>query len=220
MVIVPRPKDRQPAPALRAEAASEELGDDDIVDDGSVAAAPEATTAEIPIEHAPPAPRAPEPFRAPAYSVHATQEILADDVLDVQLAQDERPSTVPWTVDNPLDEFEFPQAPQHSGAYGAVRRITNYSATQVFRRRNLNVKVVAASVGLALSLVVVAGIARFAPTNGAAAEGPVGIAMRAPKKLDKAVRGRTLAYGTARHLDSAITISIDSLPSQPIRRRR
>jgi hypothetical protein len=194
LVIVPRSAAKQKQPS------SEELGDADIVVD---------------VE-----PPQPEPFRPPAYSVHATQEILADDVLAVTDAPnpDDRPSTVPWTIDaNPLDEFEFPTPPQMSGPYGAVRRITTYSATQVFRRRNNNVKVVAASVGFALSVMVVAGIARVAPSNG---EGPVGIAMRAPKKLDKTVRGRVLAYGTAARIDDGVTISVDALPSRPLRRHR
>ncbi len=197
LVIVPRMKDKQPS--------SDELGDEDIVVDVAEAE-----------------PEQQEEFRPPAYSVHATQEILADDVLavsDAPVTQDDRPSTVPWTIDaNPLDEFEFPTPPQMSGPYGAVRRITNYSATQVFRRRNNNVKVVAASVGLALSVMMIAGIARMAPSTGS--DGPVGIAMRAPKKLDKAVRGRVLAYGTAARIDSGVTISIDSLPSRPLRRHR
>ncbi len=243
MVIVPRasaPPPRVIAVIARPQPStpqSMELGDDDLIEEAEE---------EIVVEHAPvmvaaravgpahagapapvlaPPPRTDGPFRPPAYSVHATQEILPDDVLDVQQAaqqiqtRDERPSTMPWTVDNPLDEFEFPQPPQMSGAYGAVRRITNYSATQVFRRRSMNVKVVAAFVGMALSLVVVAGIARFAPSS-VASEGPVGIAMRSPKKLDKSVRSRVLSYGNAPHIDNGVTISIDSLPFQAARRRR
>ena len=105
-----------------------------------------------------------------------------------------------------------PSPSQMSGSYRAVRRITNYSATQIFRRRSANVKVVAASVGVALSLVVVAAVARLAPA--ASSEGPVGIAVHAPKRLDKTVRARTLAYGTAAHLDNAPSrISIDALPA-------
>jgi hypothetical protein len=194
LVIVPRAAKREPS--------SDEIADDDIVSSQKAG----------PVEE----------FRPPAYSVHATQEIFADDVLDVMDAAqkpDDRPSTMPWVVDaSPLDEFEFPAPPQMSGAYGAVRRITTYSATQVFRRRSNNLKVVIASVGLALSLVIVAGIARVAPANGS--EGPVGIATRAPKQLDKSVRGRLLAYGTAPRFDGVATISVDALPTRPARRHR
>jgi hypothetical protein len=195
LVIVPRA-------ARQREPSSDEIADDDIVSSQKTGPA--------------------EDFRPPAYSVHATQEIFADDVLDVMDAAqkpDDRPSTMPWTVDaSPLDEFEFPAPPQMSGAYGAVRRITTYSATQVFRRRSNNLKVVVASVGLALSLVIVAGIARVAPANGA--EGPVGIATRAPKQLDNSVRGRLLAYGTGPRFESVATISVDALPTRPTRRHR
>jgi hypothetical protein len=201
----------------------EELSDADLVEDEP----------ELEVEVAPPEP---EPFRPATVSVHATQEILADDVLAVQdvVQREERPSTMPWVVDTappqPLHEDAHehaffgspsqltPSPSQMSGSYRAVRRITNYSATQIFRRRSANVKVVAASVGVALSLVVVAAVARLAPA--ASSEGPVGIAVHAPKRLDKTVRARTLAYGTAAHLDNALTVSIDSLPSTPPARHR
>jgi hypothetical protein len=209
LVIVPRSGD-----------VKEELCEADLVEE------PEEPEAEIEVEHAEAVPA----FRPATVSVHATQEILADDVLAVEEAvqRDERPSTMPWTVDagpppveppHDADEVAFFGGPQQAGLSGSYprsvgRRITNFSATQVFRRRSMNVKVVAGSVGVALSLVVFAAVARLSP---ASSEGPVGIAMHAPKKLDRTVRGRTLAYGTASHLDSAVTVSIDSLPSTPVR---
>ncbi len=166
-----------------------------------------------------------EAFRPPTVSVHATQEILADDVLEVadQPIPDERPSTVPppWTMDaNPMDEFEFPSPPHFSAPYAAISRITTFSATQVFRRRSANLKVVIASVACAASVMIVAGIARFAPPSGAASEGPIGIAMHTPKKLDKTVRTRTLAYGSAPHVNEAVSVSIDSLPLRSSRAHR
>jgi hypothetical protein len=176
----------------------------------------------------------PAPFRAPAYSVHATQEILGEDVLEVQhvanqLAhqpvvmqqKDERPSTVPppWTVDTG-DDLEFPTPPKYSGQYPAYStgpRITNFSATQVFRRRSANVKIVVGSLAAALAVVTIAGLARFAPSSAFAAssDGPVGIAMHAPKKLDKSVRAKALAYGKAPKMQEAEVVSIDALPTVP-----
>ncbi len=204
MLIVPKAsappaRAKQPSPEARAYGAAdspkgtqdEELGDGDIV-----------------VEHAPPVQ---EEFRPPAFSVHATQEILADDVLEVAEAhRDEIPSTVPWTVDAG-DDLEFPNPPQYSGPYQAVSpRITSYSATQVFRRRSANLKVVVGSLSLAAAVVLVAGVARLAPTSNA--EGPVGISVRAPKRLDSAVRSGTLAYGAAPHVREGVAISIDALP--------
>jgi hypothetical protein len=165
----------------------------------------------------------PEPFRPPSVSVHATQEVLVDDVLAVEdLPRDERPSTMPWSIDagpadGGVDEFAFPEPPHPSmmsGSHRAIRRITSFSATQIFRRRSMNVKVVAASVGVALSLVILAGVARLAPASSSTG-GPVGISTHAPKKLDKTVRGRLLAYGTASALDGIVTVSVDSLPPTP-----
>ena len=173
----------------------------------------------------------PAPFRVPAYSVHVTQEILGEDVLEVQhvanqLAQqqqqqDERPSTIPppWTVDTG-DDLEFPTPPKYSGqypAYASGPRITTFSATQVFRRRSVNVKIVVASLAAALTVVTIAGLARLAPAAqfGSASDGPIGIAVHAPKKLDKAVRTKTLAYGKAPRLQEAEVVSIDALPSVP-----
>ncbi len=138
----------------------------------------------------------PAPFRTPTFSVHATQEILSDDVLEVQHVanqiahqKDERPSTVPpaWTVDTG-DDLEFPTPPKYSGQYPAYStgpRITNFSATQVFRRRSVNTKIVVASLAAAVAVVTIAGLARFAPQSQswASAEGPVGISVHAPKKL-------------------------------------
>ena len=211
MVIVPKAS----APARKKQPSSEELSDADIV----VVAAPlEGADVEV---------QAPE-FRRPAYSINATQEVLVDDVLEVADAplppppephRDEIPSTVPWTVDAG-DDLEFPTPPKYTGSYPAVggRRITSYSATQVFRRRSLNVKVVVASVSLAASVVLVGGLARIAPASGS--EGPVGISVRAPKKLDDSVRAGTLAYGTAPKLDEGEAVSIDSLPTAPRRYAR
>ncbi|HEY1959371.1 MAG TPA: hypothetical protein VGH28_27360 [Polyangiaceae bacterium] len=200
MVIVPKataPKPRAKQPS------SEEIGDADIVVE---VAAPE--------------------FRRPAYSINATQEVLADDVMEVAEAplppqpvhRDEIPSTVPWTVDAG-DDLEFPTPPQYTGSYPGMNagttgpRITNYSATQVFRRRNLNVKVVVGSLSLAASVMLVAAVARLAPTSNG--DGPVGISVHAPKTLDTSVRAVTLAYGTAPKIDEGQAISIDSLPSVP-----
>ncbi len=215
-----------PAPEARAKAASsEELGEEDL---------------EIEVAHAEPE------FHPPAYSIHATQEILADDVLEVVAKlpnvtapapqpryvpqqQEERPSSVPpaWTVDAPHDEFEFPTPPQYTGQHAAISaRITAFSATQVFRRRSANMKVVIASVSLAATLMMVAGIARLMPSSSAqGSDGPVGISIQAPKKLDTAVRGRVLAFGKATHVTSApdvTAVSIDSLPEthNVYRRRR
>lgn len=201
MVIVPKAS----APARKKQPSSEELSDADIV-------------VEV---------QAPE-FRPPAYSINATQEVLVDDVLEVANAplppqpephRDEIPSTVPWTVDAG-DDLEFPTPPKYTGSYPAVggRRITNYSATQVFRRRSVNVKVVVASLSLAASVVLVGGLARIAPASGS--DGPVGISVRAPKKLDTSVRAGTLAYGTAPKVDEGEAISIDSLPTVPRRYAR
>jgi len=129
--------------------------------------------------------------------------------------KDERPSTVPppWTVDA-HDDLEFPTPPQYSGPYpaAAAPRITNFSATQVYRRRSANMKIVIASLSTAAAVVFIAGIARLAPTAGNT-DGPVGIAIRAPKKLDKSVRGKLLAYGTAARVQQGETISIDALPT-------
>ena len=208
MLIVPKAT----APAPRAkQPSSEEIGDADIV-----------------VEEAAPAPAE---FRKPAYSINATQEILADDVIEVATAavaqvhvapdvvehRDEIPSTVPWTVDA-HDDLEFPTPPTYSGSYPPVapRRITSYSATQVFRRRSLNVKVVIASVGLAAGVVLVSGIARLAQVSGASgstSSGPVGISMQAPKSLDTTVRTGALAYGSAPHVQETVAVSIDALPS-------
>jgi hypothetical protein len=213
-------------PPRAAQPSSEELDDADL---------------EIEVEHAAPVSQAPE-FRPPAFSVHATQEVLADDVIEVAnalpppppmpyfapAAQQERPSSIPppWTVDAnaPADlaEFEFPTPPQYSGQHPAISaRITAFSATQVFRRRSTNMKVVIASVSLAASVVLIAGIARLAPSSAFASsgDGPVGISVHAPKKLDSAVRGRTLAYGRATHVTQEVAaISIDSLPLSHSRR--
>jgi len=201
MLIVPAD------PARPKQPSSEELADADIV-----------------VEHEPPKA---EPFRPPAWSVNVTQEILAEDVLavaaaplppppPVQIIREERPSTIPppWTVDNHVDDLEFPNPPQYSGQYAAISsgpRITTFSATQVFRRRSANVKIVIASLSAAAAVVFIAGLARFVPTAGAS-DGPVGIAVHAPKKLDKSVRGRVLAYGNAPRIHEAETISIDALP--------
>ena len=167
----------------------------------------------------------PSPFRAPAYSVHATQEILGEDVLEVQHVanqmRDERPSTIPppWTVDTG-DDLEFPTPPKYSGqypAYASGPRITNFSATQVFARRSANVKIVIASLAAALTVVTIAGLARFAPTASASG-GPVGIAVHAPKKLVKSSTGKMLAYGKAPRLQEAEVVSIDALPTVPAHR--
>lgn len=190
MLIVPRTQ----APS------SEELGD-----------------ADIEVEHAEPE------FRPPAFSVHATQEILADDVLEVKavVLQDDCPSSIPppWTLDavSDVDEFAFPTPPQYSGPLPAISaRITAFSATQVFRRRSANMKVVIASVSLAASVVMIAAIARLVPNaSSVGTDGPVGISVHAPKKLDSSVRGRTLAYGKATQgarATEVAAISIDSLP--------
>jgi hypothetical protein len=169
----------------------------------------------------------PAPFRTPTFSVHATQEILSDDVLEVQhvanqLAhqivqqKEERPSTVPpaWTVDTG-DDLEFPTPPKYSGPYPAYStgpRLTNFSATQVFRRRSANVKIVVASLAAAIAVVTIAGLARLSPTSSAA-EGPVGISMHAPKKLVKSSTGKMLAYGKGPRLQEADVVSIDALPT-------
>lgn len=202
MVIVPKASAPAPRPKLPS---SEELGDADIV-------------VEV---------QAPE-FRPPAYSINATQEILADDVIDVAAAplppeppahRDEIPSTVPWTLDAG-DDLEFPSPPQWSSSYPAVKpRITNYSATQVFRRRSVNVVVVVSSMVLAAMVVLVAGLARLAPSS-AAADGPVGISVHAPKTLDSSIRTGRLAYGTAPRIQEGAAISIDSLPRVAHRRWR
>jgi hypothetical protein len=161
----------------------------------------------------------PGPFRSPAFSVHATQEILVDDVLEVQHVanqmRDERPSTIPppWTLDT-ADDLDFPGPPKYSGQYPAYStgpRLTNFSPTQIFQRRSTNVKIVIASLTMAAAVVTIAGLARLAPTSSA--EGPVGIAVHAPKKLDKSIRAKALAYGKAPRLQEAEVVSIDSLPS-------
>jgi hypothetical protein len=170
----------------------------------------------------------PAPFRAPAYSVHATQEILGEDVLEVQHVanqiahhmqqiKEERPSTIPppWTVDTG-DDLEFPTPPKYSGQYPAYStgpRITNFSATQVFRRRDANLKIVVASLAAAVAVVTIAGIARFAPSSSASAvDGPIGISVHTPKKLVKSSSGKMLAYGKAPRLQEADVVSIDALP--------
>ena len=165
----------------------------------------------------------PAPFRAPAFSVHATQEILGEDVLEVQHVanqiahqKEERPSTVPppWTVDT-SDDLEFPTPPKYSGQYPAYStgpRITNFSATQVFARRSANVKIVIASLAAAVAVVTIAGLARLAPTSSSS-DGPVGIAVHAPKKLVKSSSGKTLAYGKGPHAQEAEVVSIDALPT-------
>jgi hypothetical protein len=210
MLIVP--KAVAPRPRLPS---SEALDDGDII-----------------VEHEEPKqlfrPPPPEEFRPPAFSVHATQEVLVEDVLEVADKplppappasaapphREEIPSTVPppWTIDA-ADDLEFPTPPQYSGPYPAAvgPRITNFSPTQVYRRRSANVKIVIGSLSLAASLVIIAGLARFAPTAGNT-DGPVGIAVHAPKKLDKTVRARVLAYGNAPRVQQGETISIDSLP--------
>jgi hypothetical protein len=212
MLIVPSPG---PALSLRGATvpppraklpSSEELGDGDIVVE---VAAPE-----------------PEDFRPPAYSIHATQEILADDVLEVAEAplppppapppphRDEIPSTLPWTVDA-ADDLDFPTPPKYSGPYPAVGpRITNFSATQVFRRRSINLKVVVVSMTLAAGVVLVSGISRLAQGSGSSADtsGPIGIAMHAPKSLDTTIRTGTLAFGFAPHVEETTAVSIDALP--------
>jgi hypothetical protein len=170
----------------------------------------------------------PAPFRAPSFSVHATQEVLVDDVIEVQHVanqmRDERPSTIPppWTIDTG-DDLEFPTPPKYSGqypAYASGPRITNFSPTQVFRRRSANVKIVIASLSFAAAVVTIAGLARLsqlgAPTSSA--DGPVGIAVHAPKKLDKSVRAKMLAYGKAPRMHEAEVVSIDALPV--VHRRR
>jgi hypothetical protein len=170
----------------------------------------------------------PAPFRTPTFSVHATQEILSDDVLEVQhvanqLAhqivqqKEERPSTVPpaWTVDTG-DDLEFPTPPKYSGQYPAYStgpRLTNFSATQVFRRRSANVKIVVASLAAAVAVVTIAGLARLSAPTSSAADGPVGISIHAPKKLVKSSTGKMLAYGKAPRLQEADVVSIDALPT-------
>ncbi len=189
---------------------------------------------DIIVEHEEPKqlfrPPPPEEFRPPAFSVHATQEVLVEDVLEVADKplppappphREEIPSTVPppWTVDAG-DDLEFPTPPQYSGPYPAAvgPRITNFSPTQVYRRRSANVKIVIGSLSLAASLVFIAGIARLAPTAGNT-DGPVGISIHAPKKLDTTIRARVLAYGSAARIQQGETISIDSLPQAHHRHR-
>lgn len=215
-----------PAPSLRvrADGTQEICADDILVIVPKPEPVPEALDADdLIVEEAEPE------FRKPAYSIHATQEILADDVLEVTTAavaraaedvsehRDEIPSTVPWTLDAP-DDLEFPTPPKYSGAYPAISTLrgSSFSATQILRRRRLNVKLVVASVGLAAGLVLVSGVARLARgslTEGSAATGPVGIALGAPQALDTTVRPVTLLYGTAPRLPETVAVSIDTLPS-------
>jgi hypothetical protein len=186
MLIVPKATVPPPRTKLPS---SEELGDGDIVVE---VAAPER-----------------EDFRPPAYSIHATQEILADDVLEVAEAplppppapppphRDEIPSTLPWTVDA-ADDLDFPTPPKYSGPYPAVRpRITDFSATQVFRRRSINLKVVVVSMTLAAGVVLVSGISRLAQGSGSS---------------HTTIRTGTLAFGVAPHVEETTAVSIDALP--------
>jgi hypothetical protein len=203
---------------LRADGTEEICADDIMVIVPKLPSADEIAEDDILVEVSEPA-----PFRAPAYSVHATQEILAEDVVEVQhvanqLAahqKDERPSSIPapWTVDTG-DDLEFPGPPKYSGQYPAYStgpRITNFSATQVFARRSANLKIVVASLAAAVTVVTIAGLARLAPTS--TADGPIGIAVHAPKKLVKSGNAKMLAYGKAPRLQEAEVVSIDALPT-------
>lgn len=206
---------------LRADGTQEIRAEDILVIVPRMPSSEELDDADIVVEEA-----APE-FRPPAYSIHATQEILADDVIEVTAAavreapveshRDEIPSTLPWTVDAP-DDLEFPTPPQYSGPYPAAPRprITNFSATQVFRRRSVNLAVVVVSMTLAAGVVLISGIARFAQGT-TTADGPIGISAHAPKALDTSVRPGTLAYGTAPHVRETVAVSIDALPAVPQR---
>lgn len=253
-VIREKPPVPKPARRLRADGTEEICADDImVIVPAQQARAPQPSSeeldeADIEVEVEP----VKEEFHPPAYSIHATQEIAADDVLEVvgklpdvttpprpqqvapvafpqPVAQaDDRPSSIPpaWTVDAPqheTDDFEFPTPPQYSGQHSAISaaRVTAFSATQVFRRRSANMKIVIASVSLAATVMLIAGIARLMP-SASASDGPVGISFQAPKKLDAAVRPRVLAYGKATHVTSApdiAAISIDSLPQAHHRRR-
>jgi len=226
-------KEKLTAPRrVRADGTEEILADDImlIVPKTKMPSADEIIETDILVEMSEPA-----PFRAPAYSVHATQEILAEDVVEVQhvanqiaaqMKKEERPSTVPppWVVDTG-DDLEFPGPPKYSGQYAAYTsgpKLTAFSSTQIFRRRNANLKIVVASLAAAVTVVTIAGVARFAPNlqAGSTADGPVGIAVHSPKKLDKGVRTKLLAYGKAPRLQEADVVSIDALPSVPAFQRR
>ena len=249
MIVVPKasaPKARPGAP-LRPQANS--TGE---IDAGDILSA-EPAGEDIHVEVEAPV------FRPPAFSIHATQEILADDVLEVQAAaaqlpapapapqqfvlrlptslaqpqpqpraqpqlqaqpqpagREEAPSAPPppWTIDaNPLAEFEFPtQTPVMSGPYQALSsgpRLTNFSATEVFRRRSHGMKLVVASVTFAAAVMAVAGVARVAPSLGS--DGPVGIAMHTPKSLDRSVRTRDRIVGFSSRTADTVTVSIDDL---------
>lgn len=222
-----------PPRRIRADGTEEICADDIMVIVPKQPSADEIAEDDILVEVTEPA-----PFRAPAYSVHATQEILGEDVLEVQhvanqiahqVAQqkEERPSTIPppWTVDTG-DDLEFPTPPKYSGQYPAYStgpRITNFSATQVFARRSANVKIVIASLAAAVTVVTIGGLARLSQLGApalSAADGPVGISVHAPKKLIKSSNNKMLAYGKAPRLQEADVVSIDALPSIPTFRHR
>ncbi len=267
MIVVPKasaPKVRPAAAPLRPQANS--TGE---IDAGDILSA-EPVAEEIQVEVEAPV------FRPPAFSIHATQEIMADDVLEVQAAaaqlpapaapppqqfvlrlpaslaqprpqpqtqaqpqpqpqlqaqpqpqpvgREEAPSAPPppWTIDaNPLAEFDFPtQAPVMSGPFPAVSsgpRLTNFSATEVLRRRSHGMKLVVASVTFAAAVMAVAGVAKVSPSL--ASDGPVGIAMHTPKSLDRSVRTRDRIVGVSSRTPDAVTMSIDDLaPAAPHRR--
>ncbi len=112
-----------------------------------------------------------------------------------------------------MDEFEFPtQMPVMSGPYPALAsgpRLTNFSATEVFRRRSHGMKVVIASVTCAAALMAVAGAARLSPNMGNS--GPIGISIHKPKALEKTLRTRDRITGFAPRSAAAVTVSIDDL---------
>ena len=251
MIVVPKataPTARRAAPLRPRANSTGEIDAGDIL-----SAEPVAEDIEVEVE-------APV-FRAPAFSIHATQEILADDVLEVQAAaaqlpapaaaapqqfvlqlppslaapppqaqpqlqpggREEAPSAPPppWTIDSSgADEFEFPtQLPAMSGPYPALSsgpRLTNFSATEVFRRRNQGMKVVVASVTFAAAVMAVAGVAKVSPSLGS--DGPVGIELHKPMSLDRSVRTRDRIVGFSSRTADTVTVSIDDLA--PVHRRR
>ena len=198
------PRLRRDGRRLRADGTEEICADDIMVIVPRQPSADEIAEDDILVEVT-----EPTPFRAPAYSVHATQEILSDDVLEVQhvanqlahhFAQqkEERPSTIPppWTVDTG-DDLEFPTPPKYSGQYPAYStgpRITNFSATQVFRRRSANVKIVVASLAAAVTVVTIAGLARLSPAS--ASGGPVAYAGYWPEYLGGVGNSRSSPVST------------------------
>lgn len=216
--VIPVIREKEPTPVVAAQRRIRVDGTEEIMVEDIVVIVPpkhqpeELADEDLVVE------AEPEPFRTPTVSVHATQEVLVDDVLAVEelpAQREERPSYMPWTVNAPVpveDDLAFPPSLEMptSGLTGAFRRITNYSATQVFRRRSANVKVVAAAVGVAASLMIFAGVARM---GSASTDGPVGIAVHSPKKLDKTIRARSLEYGKAARLDTGLTVDIDALPT-------